>query len=62
MPSYDSNGFEPPAPVAHVSVRNPTSGEAKSGIPMLLDTGANVTLLPLSLARELAVAGISEKT
>jgi aspartyl protease len=62
MPSYDSNGFDPPAPVAHVSVRNPSSGEAKSGVPMLLDTGADVTLLPLSVARELGIAGISEKT
>src|SRR5690349_5908014 len=62
MPSYDSNAFEPPAPVAHVSVRNPSSGKAKSGVPMLVDTGADVTLLPLSVARELGVAGIPEKT
>lgn len=62
MPSYDSNGFDPPAPLAHVSVRNSRSGDAKSGIPMLLDTGADVTLLPLSVAKELGVTGIPGRT
>ena len=62
MPSYDSNAFDPPAPVARVLVRNPVTGEAKSGVPMLLDTGADVTLLPMSVARELGVIGSPEKT
>ena len=44
MPSYDSIAFDPPAPVARVLVRNPVTGEAKSGVPMLLDTGADVTV------------------
>jgi predicted aspartyl protease len=62
MPSYDSTGFDPPAPVAQVSVRNPESGDAKDGVPKLIDTGADVTLLPLSVARELGVTGIPGKT
>ena len=62
MPSYDSTGFDPPAPVARVSVRNPGSGDAKAGVPMLIDTGADVTLLPLSVATELGIAAIPGKT
>ena len=62
MPSYDSIAFDPPAPVARVLVRNPVTGEAKSGVPMLLDTGADVTLLPMSVARELGIIGSPEKT
>jgi len=62
MPSYDSNAFDPPAPVARVLVRSQVTGEAKSGVPMLLDTGADVTLLPMSVARELGVIGSLEKT
>ena len=54
-------GFDPPAPVAQVSVRNLGSGAAKAGVPMLIDTEADVTLLPLSIARELGVAAIPGK-
>jgi len=44
MPSYDGEGFDPPAPVARVTLR--TSETSVSGVPMLLDTGADVTLIP----------------
>ena len=46
MPSYDSFLFTPPAPLARVIIRNPLSGATVSDVPMLLDTGADVTLLP----------------
>lgn len=45
MPAYDSTGFQPPAPVALVSVRSPASGVAVSDVPMLLDSGADVSFL-----------------
>lgn len=48
MPSYDSLTFDPPAPVAHVALRDPTTGKVISDVPLLLDTGSDVTLLPLS--------------
>lgn len=48
MPKYDTENFEPPAPVAHVSVRDPETGASLSKVPMLIDTGADVTLLPAS--------------
>jgi hypothetical protein len=55
MPSYDSTLFNPPAPVARVSLRNPTSGAVIADVPMLLDTGADVTLLPRSIVQQLGV-------
>jgi len=46
MPSYESSGFTPPAPVDRVMLRNPDTGDSVEDIPMLLDTGADVTLIP----------------
>ncbi|MBV9923791.1 MAG: retroviral-like aspartic protease family protein [Acidobacteria bacterium] len=53
MPDYDSTRFSPPAPVALVNLRNPDGGMMKAGVIMLLDTGADVTLLPRAVADEL---------
>ena len=46
MPEYDAENFEPPAPVAYVILRNPATGVLLSDVPMLIDTGADATLLP----------------
>ncbi|MCW3132815.1 MAG: aspartyl protease family protein [Methanophagales archaeon] len=46
MPAYDSAMFDPPAPVARVILRNPGNGATWSDVPMLLDSGADVTLIP----------------
>jgi hypothetical protein len=56
MPDYDSTNFEPPAPVAHVILRNPATGVSFPDVPMLIDTGADVTLLPQEYIRHLEVA------
>ncbi|MFH1951136.1 MAG: hypothetical protein ABIL06_05930 [Pseudomonadota bacterium] len=48
MPSYDSSRFTPPAPVDRVMLRNPDTGVSLENIPMLLDSGADVTLIPQS--------------
>jgi hypothetical protein len=42
MPKYDAENFDPPAPVAYVSVRDPETGTSLSNMPMLIDTGALV--------------------
>jgi hypothetical protein len=39
MSEYDSENFDPPAPVAHVTLRNPATGDVLNNIPMLIDTG-----------------------
>jgi hypothetical protein len=46
MPDYDSDNFDTPAPVAYVILRNPATGISLSEVPMLIDTGADATLLP----------------
>jgi predicted aspartyl protease len=48
MPWYDAEGFDPPAPLALVIVTSESQGIAIHDVPMLIDTGADVTLLPRS--------------
>ena len=35
MPHYDTSQFEPPAPLADVTLRNPDTGLTASNVPML---------------------------
>lgn len=49
MPNYDDLLFSPPAPVANVTVRDPASSALLNEIPMLLDYGADVTVIPQSV-------------
>jgi hypothetical protein len=53
MPSYDAIGFQPPAPVAQVTVRASATGAAVANVPLLIDSGADVSLLPRELLTEL---------
>ena len=46
MPSYDTTRFSPPAPVGLIEIRNPATGAVHANVPMLIDTGADITLLP----------------
>jgi hypothetical protein len=46
MTPYDGVRFDPPAPVALVTVTSEPLGVEVHGVPMLLDTGADVSLLP----------------
>lgn len=55
MLEYDSKNYDPPAPVAYVTLRNPQNGSVISNIPLLIDTGADATLLPLSAVKKLGV-------
>ena len=56
MPEYDAENFDPPAPVAYVTLRNPANGAVLSDIPMLIDTGADATLLPSNAVEQLNIA------
>lgn len=55
MPRYDRDHFEPPAAVALVSVKNPKTNAHVESFPMLLDTGADISVLPPGLAASLAL-------
>jgi Aspartyl protease len=56
MPSYEVGRFDPPAPVAIVTLRNPHSGKLDVDVPLLLDTGADITLLPRTAIERLGVS------
>ena len=62
MPAYDDRRFSPAAPVIIATLRNPKSGEVLADVPMLIDSGADVTLLPREMAGSLGIesAGIYE--
>jgi predicted aspartyl protease len=53
MPAYDSKVFDPPAPLARVSLRALHNGSIVTDVPMLIDTGADVTLIPRTFVNEL---------
>lgn len=55
MLEYDSKNYDPPAPVAYVTLRNPQNGSVIPNIPLLIDTGADATLLPLNAVKKLGV-------
>ena len=55
MPAYDQRLFSPPAPLAKVVLRNPGTGATVSDAPMLLDSGADVTLVPRSCVELLSL-------
>ena len=53
MPTYDANLFDPPAPLAQVILRNPQNAEQLASASMLLDSGADVTLIPTETANQI---------
>ncbi len=60
MPRYDSEHFEPPAPLARVTLRGSDRSEAVTDVPMLLDTGADVSMVPRVAAEKLALKASDE--
>jgi predicted aspartyl protease len=55
MPAYDGSQFDPPAPVARVTIRHPISRQSAEAVTMLLDTGADVSLLPRTSVEQIGV-------
>ena len=49
MPNYDANFASPAAPVTRVTIRNPIAGKSVTGVPLLIDTGADATLIPRAI-------------
>ncbi|HVT87270.1 MAG TPA: retropepsin-like aspartic protease [Tepidisphaeraceae bacterium] len=54
MPGYDALHYDPPAPVAQVMLRI-AGGASVSDVLLLLDTGADTTLLPRSAIARLGI-------
>jgi len=57
MPPYDDRLFAPPAAVLNARLRNPQNGAIIPDTLLLIDTGADVTLLPLAAVN---AAGIEQ--
>jgi hypothetical protein len=62
MPAYDATLFQPPAPIAYVTLRNGSTGAVALDVPMLLDTGADVTLIPRAALDSLGSDTISNSS
>ncbi|MEX0718932.1 MAG: retropepsin-like aspartic protease [Planctomycetaceae bacterium] len=60
MPAYDDRRFSPPAPLATVELRRPDERAGDPSVPMLIDSGADVTLLPKSVIESLGIVGTPE--
>lgn len=59
MLRYDASHFDPPAPVAQVTLRDPSSGLTIPEVELLLDTGADVTLVPRRSAAGLGISPVA---
>jgi hypothetical protein len=58
MPTYDTTRFDPPAPLARVTLRNLDTGTIWLDVPMLLDSRADVSLVPQAAVSQLEVSVI----
>lgn len=55
MTKYDNTHHNPPAPVAWVVIEHPDTGAKVSAVPMLIDSGADLTLLPAAIIEQLGL-------
>lgn len=60
MTRYDQS-FEPPAPIAKISLRKIESGERIKDVLVMLDTGADISLIPTSSIQNLNINSSGEK-
>lgn len=60
MPDYDDKLFDPPAPVAKVTLRNPETGVTISEVPLLIDSGADATVIPQASVTLIGVVAIPD--
>jgi hypothetical protein len=55
MPQYDAGRFKPPAPVAKVEVWTRDREKSAYDVSMLIDSGADLTLIPRKCVDELGL-------
>ena len=60
MPAYDDSRFAPPAPLALVTLRNPNTGATIQNVSMLIDTGADITLVPSAAVQQIGLTSIPD--
>jgi predicted aspartyl protease len=62
MAAYDSALFTPPAPLARIVLLHPETGATVENVPMLLDTGADATLIPRAIALQIGATPEPDRT
>ncbi len=55
MPAYDATRFNPPAPMANVTLYNPANAGKISNVAMLMDLGSDVTIVPEAYALQIGI-------
>ncbi len=61
MSSYDATRYNPPAPLAQVALRRLDDNATVTDVPLLLDTGADVTLLPVLAVERLGAQQLPDQ-
>jgi hypothetical protein len=61
MPAYQDDGFDPPAPVAQVTLLSTDNAGRSVDVPMLMDTGADVSLIPHDVVESLGLSVSGER-
>lgn len=54
MPKYEAEAWDPPAPIVRATMRGPLGTTAD--VPMLIDTGSDVSVVPLAVVEALGAA------
>jgi len=62
MPDYDATLFAPPAPLAYVTLIHPDTLARQTAVPMLLDSGSDVTLVPAEAVQVLGVQFTTDRS
>jgi predicted aspartyl protease len=57
--SYNQQ-FQPPAPFVHVTIRTPRGEQMVADVPALLDTAADITVVPGRISDELHLVPLDE--
>ncbi len=60
MPAYEAAEFDPPAPVVRARISGP--GGSVTDVPLLIDSGADVSVVPLSAANAVGAAIVRSAT
>ena len=61
MPGYDAAQFDPPAPVATVTLRTRRGETSLSDVLMLIDSGSDMSLIPEWAVRRLGLEAHEKK-
>lgn len=61
MTKYDES-YEPPAPIAKIALREIETSKRLKDVQMLLDTGADISLLPISSVKNLGIIPLQNES